>query len=109
MNIADVRDGVVVVAGIIYILLTLIVLVVLAAILYLGRKAMRAVHRLVKTKVVTALNRAQEIATKIEERTAALPGAPGASGGVTDVVDVVRDARAISPPFRSRKRTWRPF
>lgn len=109
MSIGDVRDFVLVVWGIISILLTLVLLVLAAAILYFGRKGMKFVHRQLPERVQPALKRANDIAQKVQDRTARLPGAPGATGGVGELVGAVRSARESGPPFRSRRKTWLPF
>ncbi len=109
MALSDVRDLVIVIWGIVSILLVLIRLAISGATLFFGTKGMRALHRLTNDKVKPALDKALEIAQKIEERTAKLPGAPGSLGGPAELASAVSDIRSIEPPFRSRKRTWIPF
>src|SRR5690348_18462496 len=79
---ADLWAGI---AGIVYILLGLILLGILLAIYFFGRKGMKALHRLTREKGVPALDRARGIVEKIEARTASFPGAPNSSGGVTQI------------------------
>lgn len=98
-----------VIAGSMYTLLGLILLAILLAILYFGRKGMNALHRLTHEKAVPALDRARGIVDRIEERTASFPGAPNSTGGVTQIAGAVQKVRETKPPFRSRKRTWIPF
>jgi hypothetical protein len=98
-----------VIAGAMYILLGLILLAILAAILFFGRKGMRALHRLTREQAVPALDRARGIVERIEERTASFPGAPNSTGGVVQIAGAVQKVRETKPPFRSRKRTWIPF
>lgn len=113
MSIGDVRDFVIVIWGVISILLTLIMLIIVGAIFYFGRKGMKAVHRAYRGKVVTAVDRVAAIAIKVENRTATLPGAPGATGGIGEFIASLRGAKEqveeAKPPFRSRRRVWLPF
>ena len=111
--LGDVRDLVLVVCGILSILLTLILLVVVGAILYFGRKGMSAVHGQFHNRVEPAVERVSKLMTRIESTTSTLPGAPGATGGVGDFISAVRGAKEklddSKPPFRSRRRVWLPF
>ena len=111
--LGDVRDLVIVICGAISILLTLVLLVLVAAILYFGRKGMGAVHGQFHKRVEPAVNRASKIVTRVEAVTSNLPGAPGATGGIMDFFQSVRGAKETieetKPPFRSRRRVWLPF
>jgi len=113
ISLGDVRDAVIVVWGAISILLTLGVLAVAIALLYLGRRGMRVVHRLKRQRLVPAIERGDRLARRVQEITARLPGAPGATGGMREFISSIRGAREtvqkIEPPFRSRRRTWLPF
>jgi hypothetical protein len=113
ISVGDVRDAVIVVWGAIASLLTLGVLAVMVALLYFGRRGMRAVHRLKQQRLVPAIERSDRLARRAQEFTARLPGAPGATGGVRELVSSLRGAREtvqkVEPPFRSRRRTWLPF
>ena len=112
IDIGDVRDLVLVVWGSVSILLTLILLVIVAVILYFGRKGMSAVHHQVETRGVKLLDRANAIAVKVRDRTAAFPGAPGSEAGATALVSAVSDLKElkdIDPPFRRKVKSWRPF
>src|SRR5579883_2284722 len=109
----DVRDLVIVIWGAISILLTLVMLIVVAAILYFGRKGMKAVHGQFHKRVEPAVERASKLVTRVESVTSTLPGAPGATGGIMDFVQTLRGAKETiddtKPPFRSRRRVWLPF
>ncbi|HLZ70820.1 MAG TPA: hypothetical protein VKV26_13040 [Dehalococcoidia bacterium] len=98
-----------VIAGVMFIVLGLVVFAIALAILFFGRKGMKAVHRLTNEKAVPALDRVRAINARVQERTAALPGAPHASGSVAQIAGAVQKVRETKPPFRSRKRGWIPF
>jgi len=103
------RDLAVVLAGVMYTVLGLIVFAVVALIFWFARKGMKALHRLVQTRLAPVLDRGHGILRTVEGRTARFPGAPGSAAGITEVAGVVQKARNVKPPFRSRKRSWRPF
>ncbi len=109
MSLHSWRDLVIVIWGIISILLVLIRLALASGTLFFGLKAMRAAHKFSNTTVKQYLDKGLEIAKKIEERTARLPGAPGVGTGLPVVVSTIEELREMPPPFRSRKRTWLPF
>jgi len=109
VSLSDVRDFVIVIWGIVSILLVLIRLAMAAGTLYFGMKGMRIAHRFTNTQVRQYLDKGLEIAMKVEGRTARLPGAPGAGRSATDLVATVQEIREMNPPFRSRKKSWRPI
>src|SRR5437588_12777563 len=83
---ADVRDLVVVIAGVIWIILLLIRLAIAAGTLYIGRKLVRLGQRQVDQRVQPALEKALSISQSVRDRTARFPGAPGSTGGPTESV-----------------------
>jgi len=107
--ISDVRDLVLVLWGAVSILLTLIVLIVVAAILWFGRKGTAALHRLLNERGVPQLARVQKLADQVRDRTARLPGAPGSEAGPGELISAVQELKEIEPPFRRRIKSWRPF
>ncbi len=109
MDLSDWRDAVVVVAGIFAILIALVRLAIAAGTLYFGAKGIRLAHRFMDKNVKQYMDKGLEISKKVEERTARLPGAPGAGRGIAEVVGTVQELREMDPPFRSRKKTWRPL
>jgi hypothetical protein len=109
MSLYTWRDLVIVIWGIVSILLVLIRIALAAGTLFFGLKFMRIAHKFTNTTVKQYLDRGLEIAKKVEERTARLPGAPGAGTGVPEVVNTIQELREMEPPFRSRKRTWSPI
>jgi len=109
MDLGDVRDFVLVVWGIVSILLTLVVLAVMVAVLYFGRKGMKSLDRLTNVRLVGVLNRVQAINEKVRDRTAALPGAPGSTAGATELIRTVGEVRAMDPPFKRKTKSWRPL
>ncbi len=109
MSLHTWRDLVIVIWGIVSIVLVLIRLALASGTLYFGLKGMRLAHRFTNTTVKEYLGKGLEIAKKVEERSARLPGAPGVGKGVPEVVATIQELREMDPPFRSRKKTWLPF
>ena len=107
--LSDVRDLVLVVSGVIYILLAIVLLAVAALSFWFGRKGMSAVHRLVNVNLVAQIRRVPKLADSLEGRTAKLPGAPGSEAGAGDLIAAAQNLREMDPPFRRKVKSWRPF
>ncbi len=99
--LGDVRDVVLIVAGIVWSLVFLVILAITLVILYLVQKYLGVAHDFLNEKVPTALGEVQNWAELARAQTAALPGSGSArpEGVASPHVD-------IRLPFFRRRRPW---
>jgi hypothetical protein len=109
LSVAWIRDLVVVMAGLVYVVLAIIQLAIIVAIFWFGRKGVVAVRRVWKKRAPEQIGRVQTIAGQIQERTARLPGAPGSEAGASEIITGAQAIRDMDPPFRRTVKSWRPF
>jgi hypothetical protein len=112
IDLADVRDFVIVIYGIIHILFAAITVIIAVLAFYFGRKGMAKAHELMNTRVVGVLGQVNNVAVKVRDRTALLPGAPGGESSATAIATAVSDLKQlknVEPPFERKVKSWRPF
>lgn len=102
MSIETVRDWVLIFAGILWGLVTLVVFVILTALWWYTRKGMRAGHELLGTKARAFLDRLHGQLAAVRDRTSRLPG------NVPLPESEARPARGggLSLPWRKKKRRF---
>jgi hypothetical protein len=106
MDVESVRDWLVIIAGILWILLTLVVAVFFAALWWLTRMGLNASDKAVNEKVRPALEKVHARAAVLQDRTSRLPGNVPTPEGEARLVP---RRRRLALPFRRRRRRVLPF
>lgn len=100
--LGDVRDIVLIVAGIIWALIFLVFLVVTLAIAYLARKYLGVAHDFLRLQVPAAISEVQLYADVVKFKTAELPG----SGSRLPLGQRMPHVEFPRLPFFRRRRPW---
>lgn len=107
MSLESIRDWVVIIAGILWLILTLVIAAIFAALWWATRKGLGSLDKLITDKARPALARVHAHAALLQDKTSRLPGNTPTPEG--EIVDRPARGRGLRLPFRRKRRRLLPF